>query len=79
MKIEQFECDVCHRAKGEENGWIEAEWRPKNGSSIQFMPWGFFDDSYTVVRHICSLPCATKALSSWMDEVHKAGRNAKPV
>jgi hypothetical protein len=76
MKSEVYSCDGCGKQKQESNHW----WRLRPYAQQRtpslliadvfiLIPWDTTvvnagDD--TVEKHICSEPCASKALSKWM-------------
>jgi len=77
--IESYHCDVCGRAKNEDqNDWWLA-WTetisptPDEAEQpvMRFTPWNLLLSHGSEVRHLCGARCAQTELDRWMTPTHE--------
>jgi hypothetical protein len=79
---ESYHCDVCGRAKNEDENdwwlaWAETISPTPNESEqpvMRITPWSLFLSHSSDVRHLCGSRCAQTALDRWMTPIHESLR-----
>jgi hypothetical protein len=73
MKSEIYRCDVCKVEKKESNHWFKAWRRDEPPKPNAFVLYHWQDPAATTCDiHLCSLPCATKAMCAAMEQTQPA-------
>lgn len=80
--IESYHCDVCGRAKNEDqNDWWLA-WTETISPTpdepqqpvMRFTPWNLLLSHGNEVVHLCGARCSQTALDRWMSPIHESLR-----